>query len=218
LIESLSLTKLESLTCEKIGKEDFGSSRNYRDSGNIISLALTTLPRPPCAWDAPRIKTPLKQHVLWQFLKADYAEQENRLIPISAIVGGPISGWIMSSISGRIGLANWQWLFLLEGIPSIAVGLLALALITDKPAEADWLNHREQQLVVADLEEDRRQAGPREHGFGKALKLPRVWLMVFIYFCGTSSNVTIGFFVPSIIRSLGVESTIKVGLLVITEP
>lgn len=134
-------------------------------------------------------------------------------IPLSVILGGPISGWIMGSLGGRAGLANWQWLFLLEGIPSIIVGLLALAIIVDKPAEASWLTAREKQLVLADLEEDHRNAGPRKHGFGEAMKLPRVWLLTAIYFCATSSAVTLGFWIPSIIQGLGVKSNFTIGLL-----
>lgn len=134
-------------------------------------------------------------------------------MPLTSILGGPISGWIMGSMGGRGGLASWQWLFLLEGVPSIVVGLLALVIVVDKPVEASWLTDREKQLVLADLEVDHRQAGSREHGFGQALKLPRVWLMTLIHFCGVSSNVTIGFWIPSIIRDLGVSSTLKIGLL-----
>jgi D-galactonate transporter len=134
-------------------------------------------------------------------------------IPISAIFGGPISGWIMGSMGGRAGLANWQWLFVLEGIPSIIVGLMALLIVVDKPAAASWLTERERRLVLADLEADHRQAGPREHGFRQALKLPRVWLLAVIHFCGISSNVTIGFWVPTIIQGLGVKSTLTIGML-----
>src|SRR5215468_7542027 len=104
-------------------------------------------------------------------------------IPISNILGGPLSGWIMGSMGGRAGLANWQWLFILEGIPSIAVGLLALRIVVDKPSGARWLSEREKQLLVADLEADHVTAGPREHGFGRALKNPRVWLLTLIHFC-----------------------------------
>src|SRR5215470_427456 len=93
-------------------------------------------------------------------------------LPVSAILVGPISGWIMGSMGGKAGLANWQWLFLLEGVPSIVVGLLTLAILVDKPAEASWLTSRDKQLVYADLKADDGQAGPREHGLGKALKLP----------------------------------------------
>jgi D-galactonate transporter len=134
-------------------------------------------------------------------------------IPLSAILGGPISGWIMGSTGSKAGLANWQWLFVLEGIPSIVVGLLALLIVVDKPAEASWLTEREKRIVLADLEADHRQAGPREHGFGQALKLPRVWLLTVIHFCGVSSNVTIGFWVPTIILGLGVKSTLTIGML-----
>ena len=134
-------------------------------------------------------------------------------VPISVIVGGPISGWIMDSMGGRAGLANWQWLFLLEGVPSIAVGLVALGIVVDKPGEARWLTAREKQLVLADLEADRRKAGPRQHEFGEALKLPQLWLLTAIYFGATSTNVTIGFWVPTIIRGFGVKSNIIIGLL-----
>jgi sugar phosphate permease len=134
-------------------------------------------------------------------------------MPLTSILGGPISGWIMGSMGGHGGLANWQWLFLLEGMPSIIVGLSALVIVVDKPVEARWLTEREKQLVLADLAEDRSRAGSREHGFGQALKLPQMWLLAIIHFCAISSNVTIGFWIPSIIRDLGVTSTLKIGLL-----
>jgi MFS family permease len=134
-------------------------------------------------------------------------------IPLSAILGGPVSGWVMGSMGSLAGLANWQWLFVLEGIPSIVVGLLALLVVVDKPAEANWLTEHEKQLVLADLEADDSHAGPREHGFGQALKLPRVWLLTVIHFCAVSSNVTIGFWVPTIIQGLGVKSTLMIGML-----
>jgi len=134
-------------------------------------------------------------------------------IPLSVILGAPISGWIMGSLSGRAGLANWQWLFLLEGIPSMVVGLLALAIVADKPSQARWLSEREKQLVLADLDADHVNAGPRTHGFREAMRHPGVWLLTVIYFCATSSTVTIGFWIPSIIQSLGVNSNITIGLL-----
>jgi D-galactonate transporter len=134
-------------------------------------------------------------------------------MPLTSVLGGPISGWIMGSMRSSMGLANWQWLFLLEGVPSIVVGLLALLIVVDRPGQAKWLTKREKHLLLADLEADHREAGSREHGLGQALKLPRVWLLTLIHFCGVSSNVTIGFWVPTIIRDLGVTSTLNVGLL-----
>jgi MFS family permease len=134
-------------------------------------------------------------------------------IPIATILGGPISGWIMESMGGRAGLANWQWLFLLEGIPSIVLGIIALRIIVDRPAEAGWLTDDEKRLVLADLEADQRAAGTREHGLAPALKHRKVWLLTAIRFCGISANVTIGFWVPAIIRSFGVKSAFNIGML-----
>jgi MFS family permease len=61
----------------------------------------------------------------------------------AGVLGGPLSGWIMGSMGGRIGLANWQWLFLLEGIPSMVMGLLAFKVFTDGPNHADFLFTRD---------------------------------------------------------------------------
>ena len=111
-------------------------------------------------------------------------------IPIAGIVGGPISGWLMSVMGGRAGLANWQWLFLMEGVPSIVLGIVTLTMIVDTPAHARWLTDAEKQVVLGDLEADRRAAGPRQHGFAEAFRTPRVWLLTLIYFCLVSANPT----------------------------
>ena len=134
-------------------------------------------------------------------------------VPIAGIVGGPISGWIMSAMGGWTGLANWQWLFLLEGIPSVIMGLLTLVTIVDTPAQARWLTQSEKRFVLADLEADHRQAGSRKHGFGEALQVPRLWLLTVIYFCLVSANPTLGFWGPTIISGLGVKSSMTIGLL-----
>jgi D-galactonate transporter len=133
--------------------------------------------------------------------------------PLSIIVGSPVSGWIIHSMEGQAGLANWQWLFFLEGIPSVLIGLLALVILVDKPQGARWLTEREKQLVLADLAADNRQAGPREHEFGRALRVPRVWLLGAMYFCLISANQTIPFWLPSIIQGLGVKNALTIGML-----
>src|SRR6185295_1037604 len=134
-------------------------------------------------------------------------------IPISGILGGPISGWIMAATGGASGLANWQWLFLLEGIPSIVMGLLTLLVVDDRPARARWLTDGEKRFVVADLERERLQAGPRRHRFGESLRCSRVWLLTVSYFCLVSANPTLGFWSPTIINGLGVTSNTTIGLL-----
>jgi D-galactonate transporter len=133
--------------------------------------------------------------------------------PLSIILGSPISGWIIHTMAGQAGLANWQWLFLLEGIPSVIIGLLALVIIVDKPQDARWLSEREKQLVLADLAADNCQVGPREHEFGRALRATRVWLLGTMYFCLISANQTIPFWLPSIIQGLGVKNALTIGML-----
>ncbi len=134
-------------------------------------------------------------------------------IPISGILGGPVSGLIMGVMSGVGGLANWQWLFLLEGIPTLVMGIFTLAYFVDTPAQASWLTESEKQVVLRDLEEDRRQAGPRTHGFAAALKVPRVWILAVVYFCLVSANYALGFYGPTIISGLGVRSNTTIGFL-----
>jgi D-galactonate transporter len=134
-------------------------------------------------------------------------------VPITGIFGNPLSGWIMGSMGQRMGLANWQWLFLLEGIPSIIVGLLALTVVVDKPGDAPWLSEEEKRLLRADLDEDFDNAGPREHSLSDGLRGGRVWLLAVTFFCLISTNVTLPFWMPTVIQDLGVKSTVSNGLL-----
>jgi len=134
-------------------------------------------------------------------------------IPITGIIGSPISGWIMNSMGGQMHLANWQWLFVLEGVPSIIVGLVVLIVIVDKPGDARWLTDREKQLVLADLDTDRHNAGPRNHSVRGSLGNGRVWLLSLIAFCLYSAVITLAFWVPTIIQDFGVKSALTNGIL-----
>jgi D-galactonate transporter len=132
---------------------------------------------------------------------------------VAGIFGGPLAGAIMSATGGVGGLTNWQWLFVLEGIPSIIVGFITLFYLVDGPSQAKWLSDREKRLIDEDLELDRRNAGPRQKNFVAALALPRVWILAVIYFCLVSANATIAFWAPSIIKNLGVSNNFYIGLI-----
>lgn len=134
-------------------------------------------------------------------------------VPLGGILGGPVAGWIMSAMGGVMGYANWQWLFILEGLPSVILGIITLLILDDKPEEAEWLGQHEKQQVVADLQKDRRLEGEQKHSFIDALKVPQVWLLALIYFCLVSANPTLGFWLPTIIKGLGVRSDFIIGLL-----
>jgi MFS family permease len=77
-------------------------------------------------------------------------------VAVAGVIGGPVSGWIMGNLGGIAGLAGWQWLFLLEGLPSAALGLVVLAHLDDGPSGARWLTEPERALLVARLEADER--------------------------------------------------------------
>jgi MFS family permease len=133
--------------------------------------------------------------------------------PLSGILGGPISGLIMATTGADGGLSNWQWLFLLEGLPAVALGLLAFVVIDDTPEQARWLSDRDKALVAADLGRERQQAGTRVHSLTGAFRLPHVWLLTVVYFCLVSANPTLGFWGPTIINGLGVSNHLSIGLL-----
>ena len=124
-------------------------------------------------------------------------------IPISGVVAGPISGWIMARMSGAGHLAAWQWLFLLEGLPSFVVGLVTLLYLVDHPAQAKWLDDEEKRLVLGRLqeeEESKRRGGKAGHRLSDAFRSPAVWLLSLAYFGVTSGNYGIGFWLPQVIK------------------
>jgi MFS family permease len=71
--------------------------------------------------------------------------------PIGGIVGGPVSAWLMTSLAGTAGLSGWQWMFLVEGLPCILLGVLALFLLSNRPADAAWLSAQEKRMLEAEL-------------------------------------------------------------------
>lgn len=131
---------------------------------------------------------------------------------IAGVIGGPVAGFIMSRMVGVGSLANWQWLFILEGIPSILAGLAVLRYLPEKPANAKWLSPRERELVSATIA--REEAAPGKHKrLAELLRNPRIWLCTAVYFCIVAGNATIAFWTPSVIKSLGIGDTMTIGLL-----
>ena len=124
-------------------------------------------------------------------------------VPISGMVAGPISGWILARMSGTGHLSAWQWLFLLEGIPSVLAGLVTLYFLTDRPAKASWLADDEKSLVLRGLEEEdaqKRKAGQSGHRLVDAFRSGPVWLLSLAYFGMAAGNYGITFWLPQIIK------------------
>ncbi|MEE8626905.1 MAG: MFS transporter [Methylobacterium ajmalii] len=131
---------------------------------------------------------------------------------IAGVIGGPLAGLIMGTMGGVSGLANWQWLFILEGIPSLIAGAAVLAFLPDRPKDARWLTPKVAAAMTAVVEAEGRAAG-KEASFKAALRDGRVWLCALIYFCIVSGNATIAFWTPSIIKEIGVQGSIAIGFL-----
>jgi D-galactonate transporter len=132
-------------------------------------------------------------------------------VAVAGVVGGPLSGWIMSRCAGQAGLAGWQWLFLLEGLPAVALGVLTLALLDDGIDDANWLDDEEKALLKEELARDgepRAQWGLR-HVFGSS----RVWILALVYFLMVMGLYGVGFWLPQLIRNTGVQDVLDIGLL-----
>lgn len=136
-------------------------------------------------------------------------------IPVAGIIGGPISGWIMGSMTGVGGLNGWQWMFLLEGLPTAALGIVCYFALKNKPSEAGWLNDSEKVLVQRVLESDAAGSAPTHASvateFRRAVTDPRVWILAFIYFATACANYTFTFWLPTMIKSLGVSDISRIG-------
>ncbi|WP_427312738.1 MFS transporter [Cupriavidus sp. H39] len=132
-------------------------------------------------------------------------------IALSGVIGGPLSGWIMQSFDGHNGWAGWQWMFLLEGIPSILVGLWVLAYLDDRIAHAKWLSAEEKALLERNIASE--NAHKEDPPIRTVLSSPRVWLMSAIYFCFVMGLYGVSFWLPTIIKQTGVKGALDIGLL-----
>jgi len=132
----------------------------------------------------------------------------------AGIIGGPLSGLLLS-LDGRAGLAGWQWLFVVEGLPAVALGVLVLRFLPEQPSNASWLTHEEQQALTARLvEESAELSGPSAvHTIRGAMTSGRVWLLAAVYFTIPVALYAMGFWMPQIVRNASGATDFTVGLL-----
>jgi D-galactonate transporter len=131
--------------------------------------------------------------------------------PVSGIIGGPLSGYILRRFAGSRGVAGWQWLFILEAIPAVIVGILVLFYLDNRVANAKWLSQEEKAVIEAEIHEE---AGRKTlHSILSVFTSERVWLMCTILFGIVMGSYAIGFWQPTIIRQTGVKDAFDIGLL-----
>lgn len=124
-------------------------------------------------------------------------------VPVSLALGGPISTAILG-LDGLAGLKGWQWLFILEGLPTMLVGVLFLKVMPDRPSEAKWLSSEERVWLQNAVDNDAR-AVAASHGMSvlQSLADARVLALAFIWFANTTANLGLAFFLPQILKGLG---------------
>lgn len=134
----------------------------------------------------------------------------------AGIVGGPVSGALLT-LDGAGGLAGWQWMFLLEGLPAAALGVVVLVVLTDRPADASWLTAPEREALTRQLALESGDgvgaATGRAHGVGDALRHPWLWVLALVYFVVPVALYAFGFFLPQILQATFDGTPFQIGLL-----
>ena len=132
--------------------------------------------------------------------------------PLSAIIGGPISGTLLRV--HRAGLAGWQWMFLMEGIPAIILGIGISFYLTDTPQQASWLPSELRAWLIRTLEDERLPTSSHPSaGLVQVFTSLETWLLVLVYFGLNSAGYGITFWLPSVIRSLSHITTVEIGFV-----
>jgi ACS family tartrate transporter-like MFS transporter len=144
-------------------------------------------------------------------------------IPVSVIVGGPLSASILA-LDGYLGLSGWQWIFLIQGLPSITLGLVGFWVLTDSPLSASWLSTEQQMWLSSRLDEEAKEistSGQRD--FWAAARDSRTWASALAFFCVTGSTYGIVYWLPQVLhqfpsldlRTVGWLSALPFGLFAV---
>lgn len=131
-------------------------------------------------------------------------------IAVAGIIGGPVSGWIITYMDGIYSLHGWQWMFLLEGAPAVILGIIAAFILVDGPQEAKWLTAAEREKIERDTKTENDQSA---HSIGAAIRDIRIYALALVYFSVMCGLYILGFWLPGMIKSYGVSDAFHIGLL-----
>jgi sugar phosphate permease len=132
---------------------------------------------------------------------------------IVSVIAGPLCGFILKYFDGFSGLHGWQWLFLVQGLPAIILGLLVYRLLKDKPDQASWLSKDEKAVLDDAFQHDVKDVeGEAEGTFWQMLRDPKAYLLALVYFLLLGATYTLVFWLPTLIHSWGVKDLFLVGI------
>jgi sugar phosphate permease len=131
-------------------------------------------------------------------------------VPVSGLIGGRLSTWIMTRLDGAGGLHGWQWLFLLEGAPALLMGLVAYRLLPDGPAGARFLSAADKARIARDLDADPMPARSPAT-FAQTLRRRRTYLLALVYFAFYSAQSVLLVWVPTLLRNAGMRDLLDIG-------
>jgi sugar phosphate permease len=134
--------------------------------------------------------------------------------PLAGILGNILGGWVLG-FNGRLGLRGWQWLFLIEGIPSIVLGVVALRILTDRPEEAEWLSNEQREWLLARLRQGDAPTVPSHRLTpSQALTHPMLWLLSFMNLLMAMPSLAYSFWAPLFVRDALHTGTVTTGLAI----
>jgi MFS transporter, ACS family, tartrate transporter len=132
---------------------------------------------------------------------------------LAGVIAGPVSGALLE-LHGVAGLSGWQWLFILEGLPAVILGVLVWRYLPDGPENAAWLALDERAALSMRLERERqRSTQRRQRSFAEAISDSTVWILSLVYFAIVFGLYGVTFWLPQIVQSFGRRSDFEVGLL-----
>ena len=124
-------------------------------------------------------------------------------VPVSTVIGAPVSGLLLG-LDGLMGLKGWQWLFIIEGVPSVLLGIATWFYLTDRPAKADWLSAEQKAWLAARLDSETAvKQGAGHMTLGQALGSPKVLMLSVVYFGFVGALYGMQFWLPQIVKAFG---------------
>lgn len=136
-------------------------------------------------------------------------------MPVAGIIGSPISGLIMHAFQDSTTLRGWQWMFILEAVPTILLGAYAFFALAESPESAQWLQPDQRLAVLTELQakEKKREKVNGSSSLLAAMREPLVWVASFTYICLVCTSSALSFWMPSVIKSFGLRDPLWIGML-----